>query len=131
MIINFEEEVMTLHSELQNEVIELRTQLMGSLLTDRMELKDKLVRQGLIGLGWTPPWNYNMEEAPKDGTLLFLKEKREWWGEGGQPIIGSWRVDEGYSGDKEPLWLDDSYDEWSTGYESVPLNPVAWKPIVD
>lgn len=44
---------------------------------------------------------------------------------------GSWRVDEGFSGNNNPLWLDDSHDDWSTGYASMPLNPIAWKPIID
>ena len=35
-------------------------------------MKEKLVQDALIGAGWTPPWNYNMEEAPKDGTALYI-----------------------------------------------------------
>lgn len=101
------------------------------LATEVMSLRDKATREALITLGWTPPWNYNMEEAPKDGTPLLLKECPMYEGDEPRTYTGSWRVDKGFSGNNNPLWLDDSYDDWSTGYASMPLDPIAWKPITD
>ena len=91
-----------------------------NLIRGVMSLNEKATREALISLGWTPPWGYNMEEAPKDGTMLLLKTDT------GHIYRGSWRVDEGCSGDTEPQWLDDSYDDWSISYASVPLTPIAW-----
>ena len=70
-------------------------------------------------MSWKP-----IEEAKKDGTeyLLLVKDHSG----GYYRTLGSFRVDGGYSGNKEPLWLDDTYDDWSTGYESTPIDPVAF-----
>ena len=62
--------------------------------------------------------NKDMSKAPKDGTYLLLWSYSIW-------RIGSWRVDENFP-DDEPLWLDNSYDDFSCGYASIPLNPTAW-----
>jgi len=43
-------------------------------------------------------------------------------------VFGSWRVDEGFSS-KEPMWLDESYDDYSCGFASNPLEPTYWMPI--
>jgi hypothetical protein len=63
-----------------------------------------------------------MDSAPKDGKQLLLFE-------GGDFYIGSWCVDEGYSGDKECDWYDNSYDDFSTGYASTPLRPEFWSEM--
>lgn len=131
MEINFEKETYSVNYDATNKAIELREQIGKKLVVRRMELQDKLVREALIAAGWTPPWNYNMKEAPKDGTMLLLKTKPYFEGDEPTTYQGSWRVDDGFSGNKEPLWLDDSYDDWSTGYASTPLDPIAWKPIVE
>tara|TARA_R110002110_G_scaffold133494_5_gene315871 strand:+ start:694 stop:942 length:249 start_codon:yes stop_codon:yes gene_type:complete len=65
-----------------------------------------------------------MDSAPKDGKQLLLFEEGDFY-------IGSWRVDEGYSGDKEPDWYDNSYDDFSTGYSSTPLSPEFWSEMND
>lgn len=71
--------------------------------------------------------------APKDGTevILFCPNIKypltHPWGY--EIEIGSWRVDDGCSGDKEPLWLDNSYNDFSTGYASNPLEPTHWMPL--
>lgn len=123
MNIKFEQE--TYSFSYNEKLIELVQQIGEKRMIQRMELEDKMVRDALITLGWTPPWNYNMEEAPRDGTILLLKTDMDYTSQ------GSWRVDEGFSGNKEPLWLDDSYDDYSCGYASTPLNPIAWKPILE
>ncbi len=70
-------------------------------------------------MNWKP-----ISEAKKDGTEYFLLVK--------DPLgnlvyrLGSFRVDGGFSGDSEPLWLDKSSDDWSTGYASCPLDPIAF-----
>jgi hypothetical protein len=65
---------------------------------------------------WQP-----IDTAPKDGTMLLL------WSMGIH--LGSWRVDDGYSGDKEPSWFDNSCDSFTTGYSATPLNPTHWKHL--
>lgn len=122
------------NTEIDKELEEIHLQV--SIAQDKMRkqiiyLKDKATREALIALGWTPPWNYNMEESPKDGTSILLKECPMFEGDEPRTYTGSWRVDEGFSGNNNPLWLDDSHDDWSTGYASMPLNPIAWKPIID
>lgn len=111
MDIKFEPETYSI--SYNEKLIELVQQIGDKRRIQLMELEDKMVRDTLIALGWTPPWNYNMEEAPKDGTTLLLKTEH------GCTSQGSWRVDEGFSGNEDPLWLDDSYDDWSTGFASV------------
>lgn len=64
---------------------------------------------------------FDIESAPKDGTECLLKCKMG-------IEIGSYRIDDGFGGD-EPLWLDRSFDSFSTGYFSNPLNPTHWKHI--
>lgn len=68
---------------------------------------------------WRP-----IETAPKDGTQLML-----WCPDRAAPMFGSFRVDEGLSGNDEPLWLDNSYDDFSCGYASCPLKPTHWMPL--
>ena len=128
MNIKFEPETYSI--SYNEKLIELVQQIGEKRMIQRMELEDKMVREALIALGWTPPWCYNMELAPKDGTMLLLKTKSLWDGYE-HTHQGSWRVDEGLSGDKDPLWLDYSYDDFSMGYASVPLTPIAWKPILE
>lgn len=66
-------------------------------------------------------WNANMDAAPKNGTQLLL------WS-GGGPTIGSWRRDANHPAEG-PLWLDDSYDDFSCGFASRPLTPSHWAHI--
>jgi hypothetical protein len=66
-------------------------------------------------------WNNDMAAAPKDGTMLLL-----WCN--GVPTIGSWRKDDNCPLD-DPLWLDNSYDDFSCGYASRPLKPSHWSRI--
>lgn len=71
------------------------------------------------------PWQ-PIETAPKDGAVVFL-----YCVACGFNLMtrGSFRVDDGFSGDREPLWLDMSYDDFTIGYSSVPLNPTHWMPL--
>ena len=75
-------------------------------------------------MDWQP-----IETAPKDGTRLLLWVER--LHSDGEPVFGSWRVDSGFSGNEEPLWLDESYDDFSCGYASCPLKPTHWLPVMD
>lgn len=70
-------------------------------------------------MDWQP-----IETAPKDGTQLLL------WSNGycRKVEIGSFRPDDGFAGD-DPLWLDNSYDDFSCGYASRPLRPTHWMPL--
>lgn len=68
---------------------------------------------------WQP-----IETAPKDGTQLLLWCARH----RGRVEIGSFRPDDGFA-DDEPLWLDNSYDDFSCGYVSRPLSPTHWMPM--
>ena len=119
MNINFEKETYSVDYDVVNKIIELKEQIGKKLFVQRMELQDKLVREALFSAGWTPPWNYNMDEAPKDGTMLLLKNR--WFGE---QDIGSWRKEEEQPNEVEFWWYDNSCD-------SMPLHPIAWKPIID
>lgn len=119
MEINFEKETYSVSYDAASKVIELREQIGKKLSVQRMELQDKLVRDALIAAGWTPPWNYNMKEAPKDGTMLLLKNR--WYEE---QYIGSWRKEEESPKEVEFWWYDNSCD-------SIPLHPIAWKPIIE
>lgn len=65
---------------------------------------------------WLP-----IESAPKDGTEVFLWSRD-------RLVAGSWRVDEGFAS-KEPMWLDNSYDDFSCGFASTPLDPTHWMPL--
>jgi hypothetical protein len=69
-----------------------------------------------------PEW-YPIKTAPRDGTELLLWDPRFH-----RPKIGSWRKD-GMRGDLGEMWLDDSYDDWSTGFESLPLQPTLWAKL--
>lgn len=48
---------------------------------------------------------------------------------GGRVEIGSFRVDDGFTGREEPEWLDNTYDDYSTGYVANPLSPTHWMPL--
>ncbi len=71
---------------------------------------------------WQP-----IETAPKDGTLVLLWQKNSFPGPG-SAIIGSFRTDQNDE-DGEPLWLENDYDDWSTGYASTPSHPTHWMPL--
>lgn len=118
MDINFEKETYSIGFDSANKIIELREQIGKRLSVQRMELKDKLVRDALIDAGWTPPWNYDMKQAPRDGTMLLLKNR--WFSEN---YIGSWRKEEEQPDEVEFWWYDNSY-------HSIPIHPIAWKPII-
>lgn len=67
----------------------------------------------------------DISTAPKDGTYVLL------WSPdfGGDVQIGSFRVDGGFSGNDDPLWLNNTFDDFSVGYASVPLSPSHWMPL--
>lgn len=71
-------------------------------------------------IGDAPGWR-DIATAPRDGTDCVL------W-DGRRARFGSWRVDEGFAS-KEPMWLDDSYDDFSCGFASVPITPTHWMPL--
>ena len=70
-----------------------------------------------------------IETAPKDGTQILLWSPSPFYDSGGRVEIGSFRVDEGFSGDDEPQWLDNSYDDFSCDYASCPIEPTHWMPL--
>lgn len=72
----------------------------------------------------------DISTAPKDGRSLIFALPPFYEGGKFRFKIGSFRVDEGFSGNEEPLFLDDSYDDFSTGYASVPLSRAThWMPL--
>lgn len=70
----------------------------------------------------------DISTAPKTGDRLLLWIPRLHRAAQGEAVFGSWRVDQGFSGNEEPLWLDESYDDYSCGYASTPLQPTHWQP---
>ncbi len=69
---------------------------------------------------WQP-----IETAPKDGSEIMLFDPKFQ-----RFRIGSWREDE-FLPDLGEMWLDDSYDDFSTGLNSCPLEPTHWMPLPD
>lgn len=65
---------------------------------------------------WQP-----IETAPKDGTEILLYEE---WG----VTIGSYRTDDNFP-EGAPLWLDNSYDDFSIGLASRPVSATHWMPL--
>lgn len=70
---------------------------------------------------WMP-----IETAPQDGTRVLLWCPNRF---GGFMEKGSFRRDANASPSEGPLWLDDIYDDYSTGYASTPLSPTHWQPL--
>lgn len=71
---------------------------------------------------WQP-----IDTAPKDGTDVLL------WRPGfgaldGWIVIGSYREDENLS-EWGKLWLENDYNEFSTGYASTPIKATHWQPL--
>lgn len=64
-----------------------------------------------------------IETAPKDGSDLWL-----WDPKFRRAKVGSWRED-GMMAERGEMWLDDSYDDFSCGLESCPLEPTHWMPL--
>lgn len=73
---------------------------------------------------WQP-----IETAPKNGKHVLL-----WCPWLNDPVnmgyvsVGSFREDD-YAHDDGPTWLDDSHDDFSTGYASRPLRATHWMPL--
>ena len=67
---------------------------------------------------WQP-----IEGAPKDGSVILLYVPMYDF-----PKMGSWREDEnmGHLGE---MWLDESFDDFSCGFASVPIQPTHWMPL--
>lgn len=63
-----------------------------------------------------------IDTAPKDGSLLLLFDDGMY--------LGSWRSDENYP-EEDPSWFDNSFDDFSCGYASVPLSPTHWCEITE
>lgn len=56
-----------------------------------------------------------IDEAAKSKGLLLLTDGEWYW-------LGSWGTDDNYP-DEEPQWFDNSYDDFSCGYSSCPIDP--------
>ena len=67
---------------------------------------------------WQP-----IETAPKDGSEVMLYDPRF-----RRFKIGRWREDD-YCPEHGELWLDDSHDDFSTGFASCPIQPTHWQPL--
>ena len=65
------------------------------------------------------PWQ-PIETAPKDVTEVLVWEML--------PHLASWGNDDNFP-DEDPQWFDNSYDGYSIGYSSCPLNPTHWMPL--
>lgn len=94
--------------------------------TDGLNGALAVLRKFGFGLDMAPATNSwrPIESAPRDGTQVRL-----WRPEIEEETIGSFRVDEGYSGDEKPGWFDNTYDDYSCGYASTPLSPTHWMPL--
>lgn len=64
-----------------------------------------------------------IETAPKDGTEMMLFDPSFH-----RFKIGSWREDD-FMNSVGAMWLDDSYDDFSCGFCSCPLEPTHWMPL--
>jgi hypothetical protein len=62
-----------------------------------------------------------IDSAPRDGDEVLLLC-------GDDVIIGSFRRDDNAK-HEPPMWLDNSFDDFSCGYMSVPLDPTHWMPL--
>ena len=66
---------------------------------------------------WRP-----IETAPKDGTAV-----RVW--DGSYQLDAWFDIDDGFSGDPNPLWLSGDGNDNSCGYYYTPCNPTHWQPL--
>lgn len=65
-----------------------------------------------------------MDKAPMNGADVLICDER------GRYHIGSYRCDANdFDGSEGPLWLDNSYNDFSCGYASVPLKPKYWAAL--
>lgn len=74
-------------------------------------------------MDWQP-----IETAPKDGTHVLLWCPWPWKPMAGRVSVGSFREDD-YAQEDGPTWLDDSHDDFSTGYASTPLRATHWMQL--
>lgn len=74
-------------------------------------------------INWQP-----IDTAPKDGRLMLLYSNEY----GDRFQIGSFRFDDNDRDGTEwgPMWLDDSYDDFSYSLASHPISPTHWAVLV-
>lgn len=100
----------------------------GRVVDTDDDLRDAMKELAQILKGTNMKNNFKpIKEAKKDGTEYLLL-CRGYFGDYSKEL-GSFRVDEGFSGDKEPNWFNNSHDDWSCGYASAMLDPIGFMEV--